>query len=105
MCYIPRRKRRPAIPKQDAVATHGEAATAPWYHLRTGQRLPTLAACAADAQTTWASLDVPGGGPGPVDPDRLSFTGTLRVLRRAIPRAQRTAPHHLTSPFLPAASD
>jgi hypothetical protein len=26
------------------------------------------------------------------DPDRLSFTGTLRVLRRAIPRAQRTWP-------------
>lgn len=26
-----------------------------------------------------------------VDPDRLSFTGALRVLRRAIPRAQRTA--------------
>src|SRR5215207_6673772 len=27
-----------------------------------------------------------------VDPDRLSFTGALRVLRRAIPRAQRTRP-------------
>ena len=27
-----------------------------------------------------------------VDPDRLSFIGALRVLRRAIPRAQRTAP-------------
>jgi hypothetical protein len=27
-----------------------------------------------------------------VDPDRLSFTGALRVLRRAIPRAQRTPP-------------
>lgn len=27
-----------------------------------------------------------------LDPDRLSFTGALRVLRRAIPRAQRTAP-------------
>jgi hypothetical protein len=27
-----------------------------------------------------------------VDPDRLSFTGALRVLRRAIPRAQRTWP-------------
>jgi hypothetical protein len=26
------------------------------------------------------------------DPDRLSFTGALRVLRRAIPRAQRTWP-------------
>lgn len=35
-----------------------------------------------------------------VDPDRLSFTGALRVLRRAIPRAQRTAPAHL--PLLPA---
>jgi hypothetical protein len=35
-----------------------------------------------------------------VDPDRLSFTGALRVLRRAIPRAQRTAPKHL--PLLPA---
>ncbi len=34
-----------------------------------------------------------------IDPDRLSFTGALRVLRRAIPRAQRTAPGHL--PFLP----
>ena len=30
-----------------------------------------------------------------LDPDRLSFTGALRVLRRAIPRAQRTAPEHL----------
>jgi hypothetical protein len=27
-----------------------------------------------------------------LDPDRLSFTGALRVLRRAIPRAQRTQP-------------
>jgi hypothetical protein len=27
-----------------------------------------------------------------LDPDRLSFTGALRVLRRAIPRAQRTRP-------------
>jgi hypothetical protein len=34
-----------------------------------------------------------------IDPDRLSFTGALRVLRRAIPRAQRTAPGHL--PLLP----
>jgi hypothetical protein len=25
-----------------------------------------------------------------LDPDRLSFTGALRVLQRAIPRAQRT---------------
>jgi hypothetical protein len=30
-----------------------------------------------------------------IDPDRLSFTGALRVLRRAIPRAQRTAPERL----------
>lgn len=30
-----------------------------------------------------------------IDPDRLSFTGALRVLRRAIPRAQRTAPKRL----------
>lgn len=30
-----------------------------------------------------------------VDPDRLSFTGALRVLRRAIPRAQRTSPDRL----------
>ena len=30
-----------------------------------------------------------------IDPDRLSFTGALRVLRRAIPRAQRTPPDHL----------
>ena len=35
-----------------------------------------------------------------VDPDCLSFTGALRVLRRAIPRAQRTAPKHL--PLLPS---
>jgi hypothetical protein len=32
---------------------------------------------------------------GGIDPDHLSFTGALRVLRRAIPRAQRTAPDHL----------
>jgi Insertion element 4 transposase N-terminal/Transposase DDE domain len=37
-----------------------------------------------------------------VDPDRLSFTGALRVLRRAIPRAQRTAPKRL--PLLPTGS-
>jgi len=37
-----------------------------------------------------------------VDPDRLSFTGALRVLRRAIPRAQRAAPKHL--PLLPTRS-
>jgi len=30
-----------------------------------------------------------------LDPDRLGFTGALRVLRRAIPRAQRTPPEHL----------
>jgi DDE family transposase len=36
-----------------------------------------------------------------IDPDRLSFTGALRVLRRAIPRAQRTPPAHL--PLLPSA--
>ena len=30
-----------------------------------------------------------------IDPDRLSFTGALRVLRRAIPRAQRTRPTRL----------
>ena len=30
-----------------------------------------------------------------LDPDRLSFTGALRVLRRAIPRARRTPPEHL----------
>jgi DDE family transposase/transposase IS4-like protein len=30
-----------------------------------------------------------------IDPDRLSFTGALRVLRRAIPRAQRTPTHRL----------
>lgn len=30
-----------------------------------------------------------------IDPDRLSFTGALRVLRRAIPRAQRTPPDRL----------
>jgi hypothetical protein len=36
-----------------------------------------------------------------VDPDRLSFTGALRVLRRAIPRAQRTPPARLPL-FAPA---
>lgn len=36
-----------------------------------------------------------------IDPDRLSFTGALRVLRRAIPRAQRTAPDRLPL-FAPA---
>jgi hypothetical protein len=37
-----------------------------------------------------------------VDPDRLSFTGALRVLRRAIPRAQRAASKRL--PLLPTGS-
>jgi len=37
-----------------------------------------------------------------VAPDRLSSTGALRVLRRAIPRAQRTAPKRL--PLLPTGS-
>ena len=36
-----------------------------------------------------------------IDPDRLSFTGALRVLRRAIPRAQRTPPDRLPL-FAPA---
>jgi len=36
-----------------------------------------------------------------VDPDGLSFTGALRVLRRAIPRAQRTPPDRLPL-FAPA---
>src|SRR5919206_474047 len=36
-----------------------------------------------------------------IDPDRLGFTGALRVLRRAIPRAQRTPPEHL--PLFPPA--
>jgi hypothetical protein len=36
-----------------------------------------------------------------IDPDRLSFTGALRVLRRAIPRAQRTPPDRLPF-FAPA---
>jgi len=36
-----------------------------------------------------------------IDPDRLSFTGALRVLRRAIPRAQRTPPERLPF-FVPA---
>jgi len=31
---------------------------------------------------------------GHTDPDRLSFTTALRVLRRTIPRAQRTLPQH-----------
>src|SRR5215207_499280 len=38
-----------------------------------------------------------------VDPDRLSFTGALRVLRRAIPRAQRTPPERL--PFFSRPAD
>lgn len=37
-----------------------------------------------------------------LDPDQVSFTGALRVLRRAIPRAQRTLPR--AAPFLPANS-
>jgi Insertion element 4 transposase N-terminal/Transposase DDE domain len=37
-----------------------------------------------------------------LDPDRLSFTGALRVLRRAIPRAQRTQPDRF--PFFAPAS-
>jgi Transposase DDE domain/Insertion element 4 transposase N-terminal len=36
-----------------------------------------------------------------IDPDRLSFTGALRVLRRAVPRAQRTPPALLPL-FVPA---
>lgn len=36
-----------------------------------------------------------------IDPDRLSFIGALRVLRRAIPRAQRTPPERLPL-FAPA---
>lgn len=36
-----------------------------------------------------------------IDPDRLSFTGALRVLRRAIPRAQRTPTDRLPL-FAPA---
>ena len=36
-----------------------------------------------------------------IDPDRLSFPGALRVLRRAIPRAQRTPPERLPL-FAPA---
>lgn len=36
-----------------------------------------------------------------IDPDRLSFTGALRVLRRAVPRAQRTPPELLPL-FVPA---
>ncbi len=38
-----------------------------------------------------------------VDPDRLRFTGTLRVRRRAIPCAQPTVPSG--SPFLPVAAE
>ena len=36
-----------------------------------------------------------------VDPDRLSFTGTLRVLRRAVARFQRGLPAPELSPLLP----
>jgi Insertion element 4 transposase N-terminal/Transposase DDE domain len=36
-----------------------------------------------------------------LDPDRLSFTGTLRVLRRAVARFQRGLPAPELTPFLP----
>src|SRR5262249_39551117 len=36
-----------------------------------------------------------------VAPDRLSFTGTLRVLRRAVARFQRGLPAPEPAPFLP----
>ena len=39
-------------------------------------------------------MDQAAGRDG-IDPDRLSLTGALRVLRRAIPRAQRTPPQCL----------
>jgi hypothetical protein len=39
-----------------------------------------------------------------LDPDRLSFTGTLRLLRRAIPRCQRALASPDASPFFLTAS-
>jgi hypothetical protein len=39
-----------------------------------------------------------------LDPDRLSFTGTLRLLRRAIPRCQRALVSPGASPFFSTAS-
>jgi hypothetical protein len=39
-----------------------------------------------------------------LDPDRLSFTGTLRLLRRAIPRCQRALASPQTSPLFSTAS-
>jgi hypothetical protein len=39
-----------------------------------------------------------------LDPDRLSFTGTLRLLRRAVPRAQRALASPDTAPFFSTAS-
>jgi len=36
-----------------------------------------------------------------IDPDRLSFTGTLRILRRAVARFQRGLPTPELTPFLP----
>jgi len=38
-----------------------------------------------------------------LDPDRLSFTGTLRLLRRAVPRFQRGLPDSALAPFLSTA--
>lgn len=38
-----------------------------------------------------------------LDPDRLSFTGTLRLLRRAVPRFQRGLPDPALAPFLSTA--
>jgi hypothetical protein len=39
-----------------------------------------------------------------LDPDRLSFTGTLRLLRRAIPRCQRALASPEATPFFSTAS-
>jgi hypothetical protein len=39
-----------------------------------------------------------------LDPDRLSFTGTLRLLRRAVPRCQRALASADTTPFFSTAS-
>jgi hypothetical protein len=39
-----------------------------------------------------------------LDPDRLSFTGTLRLLRRAVPRCQRALVSADTTPFFSTAS-
>ena len=42
--------------------------------------------------------------PALLDPDRLSFLGALRILRRAVPRYQRALTHPHASPLFSTAS-